>query len=317
MGLRSVSISRIGGCLALSIAACFAQSTGTIVGTVEDRSGAVIAGVEVQAANQLTGLVFTAAADESGRFGFQRLPVGEYQVKASKTGFRQFVSETFRLDADQNRQVTVTLDVGSTTESLTVTGAVAQVDTVSGVLREVVDQRRIAELPLNGRNPVQLLTLAPGIVPGPASGGLGRNGGMAVNGARATGTNYLLDGGDNNDPQDNTPAVIPNPDALEEFSILTNNFSAEYGRNAGGVVNAVTKSGTNQVHGSAYEFIRNDALDARSFFALSKGRLRRNQFGASLGGPVIRNKAFYFGSYEGTRQHRLQPAGPHGGRTLG
>ncbi|MGH9672824.1 MAG: TonB-dependent receptor plug domain-containing protein, partial [Bryobacteraceae bacterium] len=171
-------------------------------------------------------------------------------------------------------------------------------------IREVIDVKRIEELPLNGRNPVQLLFLVPGVVSGPGPGNLSRNPGISVNGARATATNYLLDGGDNNDPQEGASAITPNPDALEEFSVLTNNFSAEYGRNAGAVVNAVTKSGTNRFHGSAYEFLRNDALDARSFFAISKGKLRRNQFGGSAGGPIIKNRTFFFGSYEGVRQRR-------------
>ncbi|MBI3698537.1 MAG: TonB-dependent receptor, partial [Acidobacteria bacterium] len=290
--------------LALMPAILVAQSTGLVVGVVEDSTGAVVPGAAVRVTNELTGLEWNAQTEGAGRFSFPRLPVGEYHVRVTKDGFRQFVSESFRLDADQSRQVTVSLEVGSTTESLTVVGSVAQVETVSGVLREVVDEKRIAELPLNGRNPVQLLLLVPGVVTGPASGSLSRNTGIAVNGARATSTNYLLDGGDNNDPQEGVAAVTPNPDALEEFSVLTNNFSAEYGRSSGAVVNAVTKSGTNHFHGSAYEFLRNDVLDARSFFGLTKGKLRRNQFGASAGGPVIRNRAFFFGSYEGLRERR-------------
>lgn len=290
--------------LALMPALLLAQSTGLVVGVVEDRSGAVVPGAEVRVNNELTGLQWTASTEDAGRFSFPRLPVGEYRVRVTKDGFRQFVSESFRLDADQSRQVSVTLEVGSTTESLTVTGAVAEVETVSGALRQVVDERRITEMPLNGRNPVQLVLLVPGAVTGPASGSLSRNAGIAVNGARATSTNYLLDGGDNNDPQEGVAAVTPNPDALEEFSVLTNNFSAEYGRSSGAVVNAVTKSGTNLFHGSAYEFLRNDVLDARSFFGLSKGKLRRNQYGASAGGPIVKNRAFFFGSYEGLRERR-------------
>jgi outer membrane receptor protein involved in Fe transport len=221
-------------------------------------------------------------------------------------GFKQFVTEVFRLDADQVRSVDVTLTVGAAAESVTVSGTVSQVETVSGVLRQVVDEKRITELPLNGRNPVQLVLLVPGAVTAPASSSLSVNSGISVNGARGTSTNYLLDGGDNNDPQEGVSAVTPNPDALEEFSVLTNNFGAEYGRNAGAIVNAVTKSGTNKLHGSLYEFLRNDAFDARNFFAVSKGKLRRNQFGGSLGGPVVRNKAFFFGSYEGVRQRQGQ-----------
>jgi outer membrane receptor protein involved in Fe transport len=275
-----------------------------VVGTVEDSTGAVVPAAAVRITNTLTGLNWDTQSDEGGRFSFPRLPVGNYTVSATRAGFRQFLSEEFRLDADQNRQVSVKLEVGVTTESVTVSGAVAQVDTVAATVREVVDEKRITELPLNGRNPLQLVLLVPGAVTAPGAIGIGRNDGIAVNGGRGTSTNYLLDGGDNNDPQENTGAVQPNPDALEEFSVLTNNFSAEYGRNSGAIVNAITKSGTNEFHGSLWEFLRNDVLDARSFFAISKGKLRRNQFGAAAGGPVTRNKLFFFGSYEGVRQRR-------------
>jgi outer membrane receptor protein involved in Fe transport len=278
------------------------QATGLIVGTVQDTTGAVVPGASVRALNELTGLEWTTTSGETGRFNLPRLPVGQYRIEAGKNGFRKFLSESFRLDADQNREVTVRLDVGATSESVTVTGSVSQVDTVAATIREMVDEKRIAELPLNGRNPLQLVLLVPGAVRAPAASTLNRNDGIAVNGGRGTATNYMLDGGDNNDPQQNVGAVVPNPDALEEFSVLTNNFSAEYGRNSGAVVNAVTKSGTNELHGTLWEFLRNDALDARSFFGLSKSKLRRNQFGGAAGGPIVRNKAFFFGSYEGVRQ---------------
>jgi outer membrane receptor protein involved in Fe transport len=291
-------------CVLMLPAVVLGQSTGQIAGTVEDRSAAVVTGAEVRAINQRTGIEWSARSDDAGRFSFPRLPIGEYRVEANKNGFRRFVSEVFRLDADQNRQVAVRLDLGQVTESVTVTGSVTHVETVGGTLKEVVDEKRISELPLNGRNPVQLILLVPGVVTGPGSIGLEQNQSLSVNGARAISNNYLLDGGDNNDPQRNTPAIVPNPDALEEFSVLTNNFGAEYGRSTGGIVNAVTKSGTNQFHGSAWEFLRNDRLDARAFFGISKGKLRRNQFGGAFGGPVIRNRTFFFGSYEGTRQRQ-------------
>lgn len=281
-----------------------AQSTGAVLGSVEDRTGAVVPEADVRVTNELMGLEWSGRSEETGRFSFPRLPVGNYKVRVSKDGFRQFVSESFRLDADQNRQVTAVLDVGSTAETLTVSGAVSQVETVSGTIREVVDEKRITELPLNGRNPVQLLLTVPGVVDSRFNASLSKNTPMSVNGARGSQTNYLLDGGDNNDPQEGVSAIMPNPDALEEFSVLTNNFSAEYGRSAGAVVNAVTKSGTNQFHGSAYEFLRNDALDSRTFFGISKGKLRRNQYGGSFGGPLVKNRFFFFGSYEGVKQRR-------------
>ncbi|MFN7935392.1 MAG: carboxypeptidase regulatory-like domain-containing protein [Bryobacteraceae bacterium] len=288
---------------ALAAVSIYAQSNGAVNGAVQDESGAFIPGADIQVTNQLTGLQFNATSDDAGRFLVQRLPVGEYKLTARRDGFRQFVTEQFRLDADQTRTIAITLALGNTTESVTVTGAVSQVDTVSGTIRQVVDERRITELPLNGRNPVQLVLLVPGAVQS-NNNSLSQNNGISVNGARGTSTNYMLDGGDNNDPQEGGSAVTPNPDALEEFSVLTNNFSAEYGRNAGAIVNAVTKSGTNQFHGSAFEFLRNDALDSRSFFAISKGKLRRNQYGGSFGGPAIKNKAFFFGSYEGVKQRQ-------------
>ena len=278
------------------------QATGLVVGVVQDATGGIMPNAAVRATNELTGLEWSTTSGQTGRFHFPRLPVGRYRVECTHPGFRRFVSESFRLEADQNRELVVKLEVGAATETVTVSGSVSQVDTVSATIREVVDQKRIAELPLNGRNPLQLVLLVPGAVTAPGDSSLNRNDAIAVNGGRGTATNYMLDGGDNNDPQQNVGAIVPNPDALEEFSVLTNNFSAEYGRNSGAVVNAVTKSGTNEFHGSLWEFLRNDALDARSFFGISKSKLRRNQFGGAIGGPVVRNKAFFFGSYEGVRQ---------------
>lgn len=305
MDFFRTAIRALALCLALASAA-FAQSNAAITGVVQDGSGAVVPSATIEVTNELTGLQWTSQSNESGRFNITRLPVGDYRVRARLDGFKQFVTETFRLDADQVRSIDVVLAVGTAAESVTVSGTVSQVDTVSGALRQVVDEKRITELPLNGRNPIQLVFLVPGAVPAPASGNLSANPGISVNGARGTSTNYMLDGGDNNDPQEGVSAIAPNPDALEEFSVLTNNFGAEYGRNAGAIVNAVTKSGTNKLHGSLYEFLRNDALDARNFFAVSRGKLRRNQYGGSVGGPVVRNKAFFFGSYEGVKQRQGQ-----------
>ncbi|MCC6858006.1 MAG: TonB-dependent receptor, partial [Bryobacterales bacterium] len=261
-----------------------------------------VPGANVRTVSELTGLEWTTTSAQTGHFSFPRLPVGEYRVEVTQDGFQKFVSESFRLNADQSREVTVRLAVGAITESVTVSGAVSQVDTVAATIREVVDTKRISELPLNGRNPLQLVLLVPGAVSASGATTLNRNDAISVSGGRGTATNYMLDGGDNNDPQQNVAAVVPNPDALEEFSVLTNNFSAEYGRSSGAVVNAVTKAGTNEFRGSLWEFLRNDALDSRSFFGTTKNKLRRNQFGAAVGGPIVKNKAFFFGSYEGVRQ---------------
>ncbi|MBM3734956.1 MAG: TonB-dependent receptor [Acidobacteria bacterium] len=297
--------------LLFACASLFAQSTALITGTVEDSSGAVIPAARVTATQQSTSLRFEAVSDGAGRFTFPRLPVGNYIVECQQQGFRRFVSESIRLDADQTRQAQIVLQVGETTESVQVTGAIGLVETVGAVIRETVDEKRITELPLNGRNPLQLQLLVPGVVPSVGGANLAQNSTITINGARGTSNNYLLDGGDNNDPQISVASLVPNPDALEEFSILTNNYSAEYGRNAGGVINAITKSGTNTLRGSLYEFVRNDTFDARNFFSLVQPKLRRNQFGASAGGPVTipklysgRDRTFFFVSYEGLRERR-------------
>lgn len=288
-----------------------AQSSGLLTGTVEDASGAVIPSARISAVQQDTSRRFETLADDAGRFSFPRLPVGSYVIECQQQGFRRFLSPPIRLDADQTRQAQIVLQVGDTTESIQVGGAIGLVETVGATIRETVDEKRITELPLNGRNPLQLQLLVPGVVPSVGGANLAQNGTITMNGVRGTSNNYLLDGGDNNDPQISVAALVPNPDALEEFSILTNNYSAEYGRNAGGVINAVTKSGTNQLRGSLYEFVRNDAFDARNFFSLVQPKLRRNQFGASAGGPVTlprlyrgKDRTFFFVSYEGLRERR-------------
>jgi len=290
--------------LALAAASLLAQSTGQINGAVYDSSGAAVAGASVRGVNHLTGLVFTATSDDNGRFILPRLPIGDYQVEVTRDGFRPFKSPSFRLDAEATRQVEAKLELGQLSEAITVGGSVSVVETVGATIKETVDERRITELPLNGRNALQLVRLVPGAVSSGGNNGLGQNEGISVNGARGTANNYLLDGGDNNDPQLNTASLIPNPDALEEFSIQTNNFSAEFGRNSGAIINATTKSRTNEFHGSAYEFLRNDALDSRAFFGLQKGKLRRNQFGGSIGGPIVKNRTFFFASYEGLRERQ-------------
>jgi len=310
MSLRSTRISLLASlCLLLALfpALLPGQATGLIVGTVQDGSGAVIPGAEVKAVNVLTGIETIASSDAQGRFNFPRTPRGNYQVEVRADGFSTFVSEIFQLEADQNRRVTATMEIGQVSEVITVEGAVTQVNTETATLSEIVDERRITELPLNGRNPIDLVKLVPGVNNGPG-GVISQFGAFSVNGARAISNNYMLDGGDNNDNQGGSPAIVPNPDALEEFSIQTNSFGAEHGGAMGGVVNAVTKSGTNEFHGAAFNFLRNNVLDAPSFdanrsgAAVDKGKLRRNQYGATVGGPIVKNKTFFLFSFEGTRE---------------
>ncbi len=278
-----------------------AQGSVTIYGSVTDSSGAVVPGVNVTVTNQQTGLVRQTSSDENGNYLVSQLPIGVYSVQAESDGFKSFVQTDIRVQVDENRRVNIALEVGAITETVTVAAEVTQVETRSGALREVVDSERIVELPLNGRNPVELQYLVAGV--GRRAGqGQGQNESVSVNGSRTNSNNYILDGGDNHDPYFNTPAVYPSPDALEEFSIQTSSYSAELGRNAGAVMNAVTKSGTNQLHGALFHFIRNEKLNARNFFANEIPPFKRNQYGATLGGPIIRDRTFFFGSFQGTNE---------------
>ena len=285
-----------------SAAYLFAQSTAEIRGAVTDTSGAVLPGVTVTLTNEGTGLQRTTVSDSGGRFNFPSLPVGSYGLNAKLEGFRQFATSNVRLNAEDIRQVDVVMPIGDLTETVNVSGAAESVQTVGGSLSTVVDEKRIQELPLNGRDPLQLQLLLPGAVTGTGSNRTSLESPIAFHGIRGIANNYMLDGGDNNDPLMGVAAIVPNPDALEEFTVQTSNFNAEFGRNMGAVVNAVSKSGTNSFHGSAFEFLRNDAVAARSFFALQKAKLNRNQFGATVGGPIFHDRTFFFGAYQGLRQ---------------
>ncbi|MBM3753479.1 MAG: carboxypeptidase regulatory-like domain-containing protein [Acidobacteria bacterium] len=250
-----------------AVAIVSAQSTATLFGTVHDSANAVIPGAAVTATHVETGTVRTAAADAKGDFVFVQLPVGTFAVRASAPGFKESIQTGLLLQVSENRRVDFALQVGQVNERIEVEAQAVQVETRTGTIGEVIDSKRIAELPLNGRNPVSLQLLVPGV---------GRRGGrdqqqnetVSVNGSAFRGNNYALDGGDNHDPFFNTPAPFPNPDALQEFSIETNGYGADKGRNAGVFVSAVTKSGTNAFHGSAFEYrkeIGTGALLANGF----------------------------------------------------
>ena len=295
---------------------------GTISGVVTDETGAVVPNASVTAINTATSARFTATSTGDGQYAIRTIPVGVYDLTAEAPGFRKYEAKGIRLQVNEVARVDVAMKVGATTESVVVTADAVTVDTTTATLKAVVDQKRIEELPLNGRNPTQLMRLVVGTVTdlrADVTSGTTYPGvtGTSVNGTRANSTNYVLDGAQNNDHYSNAPNPMPNPDALQEFSVQTNNFSAEFGRQAGGVVNAITKSGTNEVHGSAFEFVRNKALNARPFFSpVVNGQrrddgLKRNQFGATLGGPVWlpklyngRDKSFFFFSYQGTLERR-------------
>src|SRR5258706_2955374 len=295
---------------------------GTFTGVVSDATGAVAPNASVTARNTGTAATFAAHSDGEGVYWIRNIPVGVYDITAEAPGFQKFETREVRVQVNEIVRVDVKLNVGSTTETVTVSAAATVVDTTTATLKAVVDQKRIEELPLNGRNPTQLMRLIVGVTPDPGANvtsGTTYPGTtpVSVNGGRSNTTNYILDGAQNNDLYSNAPNPLPNPDALQEFSVLTNNFSAEYGRQSGGIVNAITRSGTNEMHGSAFEFVRNNALNAANYFSpivngakVSDG-LKRNQFGGTIGGPVAipglyngRDKSFFFVSYQGTLSRR-------------
>lgn len=279
----------------------FTQGTAVIYGTVYDSTGALLPGVQVVARNTSTNGQRASVTGEEGSFVISNLPVGNYELSATLPGFKRHVEQNIRLQVDENRRVNVTLQIGEIAESVTVSSEVTQVDARSGTLKEVVDSARITGLPLDGRNVLQLQRLVPGSG-GITGQGQAQNSSVSINGSRTNSNNYLLDGADNHDPYFNTPAVFPNPDALQEFSIQTSSYSAASGRNAGAMMNAVTRSGTNEFHGTLFEFVRNEKFNARNFFAVETPPFKRNQFGGTVGGRILRDKTFFFFAYQGWRE---------------
>ncbi|HTU99317.1 MAG TPA: TonB-dependent receptor [Luteitalea sp.] len=285
-------------------------TTGGLTGVIKDADGAVVPGATVKATATATGTELTAISDASGQYVVRGLPVGGYNVQVELSGFQTVQVEGVTVRVNEEVRLDVTLKVGNLTESVTVSGLSTTVDTVSSTLKTVVDQKRIEELPLNGRNPTQLMTLVAGVVPDPradVTSGATYPGtsGITANGARANSTNYIMDGGSNNDHYSNGSNPMPNPDALQEFSVQTNSFSAQYGRNAGAIVNAVTRSGTNQFHGLGFGYLRDSSMNANNFFTpgIDDG-LNRKQFGGTFGGPIVKSRTFFFGSYQGTLQEQ-------------
>ena len=300
------------GCFLLFGILKAADPTGTLAGTVLDPGDAVVVAAKITVTNTQTGLTRQMQSGADGGFVFPLLPVGSYKIAIEAQGFSLYQQSGLVLAADQSVTLPVRLKLGSTTESVVVTAGAQMVETRSGALSQVVNEKKIIDLPLNGRNAAALVLLAPGAVDlraGNANGSgdtvqtVSYPGAVSVasNGGRADTANYNLDGGSNQDTYTNVNNPFPNPDAIEEFSVQTNSFSAEYGRGSGAIVNVVTKSGTNEFHGSAFEFLRNGDLNARNFFADAQDQLKRNQFGGSLGGPVVKNRLFFFGTYQGTQ----------------
>jgi hypothetical protein len=301
-------------CLLWAGMAAAQVDTGDIVGTVTDAGGAVIPQATVSVTNVATGITAKAQTDEAGNYTFTLLQVGGYTVDVQAAGFKRFSSKGLVIAAADRARVDAHLEIGETTQTVTVEAATPALQSDSSTVGTLLTTQAVEDLPLNGRNVINLVTLSAGVTQGmqnsfssgtrpddrrPTSS-------FSANGSSDVVNNNMIDGVDNNERIIGTIGVRPSIDAIQEVKVQTSLYTAEVGRSAGAVVDLITKSGGNAFHGSVYEFLRNDILDARSFFAPAsagaKPELRQNQFGGSVGGPIRKNKTFFFGDYEGFRQ---------------
>src|SRR5215470_5540479 len=293
---------------------CAQFETSEVLGTVRDSSSSPVPKASVTLLNQDTGVEAKATTDEAGNYDFFNVKAGRYTVTVEHAGFSKATAADISVNVNARQRVDLALQVGAVTESVNVASAAAVLETDTSEHGQVISSEAVAELPLNGRNYADLALLSTNTVKSPIAvsfspSGTPREGAFNVNGMRSTYNNFLLDGLDNNaygtsNQGFSSQVVQPSPDAIAEFKVITSNYSAEYGRVGGAVINAALKSGTNQIHGSLWEFLRNTALNADGFkFAPAKTpTLQRNQFGLAVGGPFIKNKLFFFADYEGFRQ---------------
>ena len=293
----------------------FGQGTGSLSGNVEDKTGAALPGATVDATSQGTGISRSTKTDDTGHFLLPLLSIGIYTLQVSAQGFQTVEEKDIKLQVDENREVNFSLNPAAVQQTVEVSATAVAVETANPTLGQVITSQQVAQLPLNGRDFVQLATLTPGTTQETNPNSFFNGGGssevsirgsysLSVGGSRANTTDWLLDGIDNNELTAGGIAILPNIDALQEFKVLTYNYSAEYGTRGGPAVLLTTKSGTNQFHGSLFEFLRNTSLNARNFFAPTRGAFIQNQYGGSIGGPIKKNKLFFFGDYQGrqTRQ---------------
>src|ERR1700676_56318 len=276
-------------------------TTGKIVGTVEESSGAVVPKVRIKAQNTETKITRDTVSSDAGTYEILLLPPGQYELSAELAKFKRSVRRSVTVEVNQESRVDVELQNGGLSQTVEIAAEAIQVQSTTATLGKVMSEKLIEDLPLNGRNFSDLGLLQTGVVPIQPGRGFTQNA-YNVNGARDSMNNFLLDGVANSELEGNTLQIKPAIDALAEFKIQTSLFSAEYGRNSGAVVNAVIKSGTNSFHGALWEFLRNDKLDANNFFAQTVAPLKRNQFGGDIGGPLWKNRSFFFFSYEGLRE---------------
>ena len=303
--------------LAVSPIALRADVTGSISGVVHDSTGAVVGGARVVIENAQTNFHQEVVSGPDGSYRLLALPAGVYKLTVTAPGFKTYSTTEITVKVNDELALDVTLNVGATTEVISVEANAVQVQTESTQLGDVIDSKKMLALPLNGRSFIDLLGLQAGVAPasagtieGGGTNGLGTRpvsgilsaGNISVNGQRETANAFLVNGGDVSEGRNLGAGLVPNLDSIEEFRLITNSFDAEYGKFSGAVVNAITKSGTNSIHGDVFEFLRNDKLDAKNYFTSSKSELRRNQFGYTLGGPIWKDHLFFFSDYQGTRQ---------------
>jgi len=283
--------------------------TGSISGTVSDASGAVVPGADVAALNTETGIKQATRTNAQGFYAFPVLPVGHYDVTVQSRGFKEYRQTDLMINVNSALRVDVTLQVGTVTQEVSVSGTSVHVETTSTQMGEVIGTSRMMDMPLNGRSYTDLLALQPGVVPVTSgsyssysvSGNL-NPGNLSISGQRESANGFMVNGGYAQEAASMGTAIIPNLDSIAEFRILTNSADAEYGNYSGGLVNAITKSGTNRYHGDAFDYLRNSDMDSRNFFSPSRGTLHQNEFGATAGGPIVRDKVFFFTDYQGQRQ---------------
>ena len=298
--------------LVISVLGCnlaWSQATAQISGTVRDQSGAVLPGVEITATQTQTGVVRTSVSNETGSYVLPNLPIGPYRIEAALPGFRTFVQSGIELQVNSNPVINPILQVGQVTEQVEVQANAALVETRTSGIGQVMENARILELPLQGRSVQDLITLSPATVQNPAGANVAqgttaifnRDGAVNIAGGFNWGVSYTLDGAIHSNAWNGQNISVPFPDALQEFKVETSALSAQNGTHSAGAVSLVTKSGTNAFHGDLFEFVRNGKFNARNPFALARDTLKRNQFGGTIGGPVVQNKLFFFGGYQGTR----------------
>jgi Carboxypeptidase regulatory-like domain len=282
-----------------------AQATAQISGRVQDTTGAVLPGVEITATHTETGIARTAVTNETGSYVLPNLPLGSYRLEGMLPGFRKYAQSGIVLEVNSSPVVNVVLEVGQVAETIEVQANANLVETRNSGIGEVVENARILDLPLNGRNVVELVALAGAAAPSQQLTGQSRDpfaqGNVSVAGGLNSALNYTLDGADHNNPFQGSYLSMPFPDAMQEFKVETSALTAKQGTKSSGSISLVTKSGTNQFHGDLFEFVRNGIFNARNAFAATRDTLKRNQYGGTIGGPILKNKLFFFGGYQGTR----------------